>query len=209
MRLRDLRALTSSDRAPCHRIGYGCCLPADARARAQNVGGTGFSSRRRPGWLHQLRKANPGTEFMAVNDRAVCRYMKMITAEKLLRSLREEVVQSTFLPRSRYVRGPPSSAWSRSDSRRLVANGPPSSKRSAPSSPTRRAGSVLGLSHRRRHRRVGRRRSWLAHSLAGRVCGSPLSPKDSCVKAVRRGPRAGSRALWTPMTHPRSISTTP
>jgi len=45
------------------------------------------------GMLHQLRKANPGTEFMAVNDRAVCRYMKMITAEKLLRSLREEVVQ--------------------------------------------------------------------------------------------------------------------
>ncbi len=31
------------------------------------------------GMLHQLRKAAPGTDFRAVNDRASCRYMKMIT----------------------------------------------------------------------------------------------------------------------------------
>jgi len=41
------------------------------------------------GMLHQLRRANPGTTFDAVSDRAVCSYMKMITAEKLLRCLRE------------------------------------------------------------------------------------------------------------------------
>ena len=41
------------------------------------------------GMLHQLRRANPGTVFDAVSDRAVCPYMKMITPEKLLRSLRE------------------------------------------------------------------------------------------------------------------------
>jgi quinolinate synthase len=41
------------------------------------------------GMLHQLRRANPGTRFDAVSERAVCPYMKMITAEKLLRTLRE------------------------------------------------------------------------------------------------------------------------
>ena len=39
--------------------------------------------------LHQLRQAAPEIDFRAVNDRASCKYMKMITPEKLLRSLRE------------------------------------------------------------------------------------------------------------------------
>jgi quinolinate synthase len=41
------------------------------------------------GMLHQLRKANPLVIFEPVNRAAVCKYMKMITPEKLLRSLRE------------------------------------------------------------------------------------------------------------------------
>jgi quinolinate synthase len=41
------------------------------------------------GMLHQLRKAAPGIDFRAVNDRASCRYMKMITPAALLRALRE------------------------------------------------------------------------------------------------------------------------
>ncbi|MCY7340507.1 MAG: quinolinate synthase NadA [Pseudonocardia sp.] len=41
------------------------------------------------GMLHQLRKAAPHVDFRAVNDRASCHYMKMITPEKLLRALRE------------------------------------------------------------------------------------------------------------------------
>jgi len=41
------------------------------------------------GMLHQLSKANPRTEFRPVNRAAVCKYMKMITPEKLLASLRE------------------------------------------------------------------------------------------------------------------------
>jgi quinolinate synthase len=41
------------------------------------------------GMLHQLRRANPGTSFDAVSEHAICPYMKMITPEKLLRSLRE------------------------------------------------------------------------------------------------------------------------
>ncbi|SNR46400.1 quinolinate synthetase [Haloechinothrix alba] len=41
------------------------------------------------GMLHQLRKAAPEIDFQAVNDRASCRYMKMITPAALLRALRE------------------------------------------------------------------------------------------------------------------------
>ena len=41
------------------------------------------------GMLHQLRAANPRTRFLPMNAQASCRYMKMITPAKLLRSLRE------------------------------------------------------------------------------------------------------------------------
>jgi quinolinate synthase len=40
------------------------------------------------GMLHQLRRAAPEVDFRAVNDRASCRYMKMITPAALLRCLR-------------------------------------------------------------------------------------------------------------------------
>ena len=41
------------------------------------------------GMLHQLRRAAPEVDFRAVNDRASCRYMKMITPAALLRCLVE------------------------------------------------------------------------------------------------------------------------
>ena len=41
------------------------------------------------GMLHQLRRAAPDIDFRAVNDRASCRYMKMITPAALLRCLIE------------------------------------------------------------------------------------------------------------------------
>jgi quinolinate synthase len=41
------------------------------------------------GMLHQLHQVNDVTEFEPVNRAAVCKYMKMITPAKLLRSLRE------------------------------------------------------------------------------------------------------------------------
>ncbi len=41
------------------------------------------------GMLHGLREAAPDTEFIAANERAVCRYMKMITLRKLRNSLRD------------------------------------------------------------------------------------------------------------------------
>ncbi|SPM27329.1 quinolinate synthase NadA [Mycobacterium terramassiliense] len=41
------------------------------------------------GMLHQLRRAAPQVDFRAVNDRASCKYMKMITPAALLRCLVE------------------------------------------------------------------------------------------------------------------------
>jgi quinolinate synthase len=51
------------------------------------------------GMLHQLRAAKTGVDFLPVNDRASCRYMKMITPAKLLRSLREGVDEVTVDPK--------------------------------------------------------------------------------------------------------------
>jgi quinolinate synthase len=41
------------------------------------------------GMLHQLRRVNSRTEFLPMNPKASCRYMKMTTPELLLRALRE------------------------------------------------------------------------------------------------------------------------
>ena len=41
------------------------------------------------GILHRLRKEAPDKRFYAMSERAVCRYMKMITLEKLRDSLRD------------------------------------------------------------------------------------------------------------------------
>jgi quinolinate synthase len=43
------------------------------------------------GMLHPLRAAAPDTEFIAANEAAVCRYMKMITLPKLRDALRDGV----------------------------------------------------------------------------------------------------------------------
>jgi quinolinate synthase len=40
------------------------------------------------GMLHQLRRANSETDFQPVNPKASCRFMKMITPEKLINALR-------------------------------------------------------------------------------------------------------------------------
>jgi len=50
------------------------------------------------GMLHQLTKANPLTIFQPVNRAAVCKYMKMITADKLLRSLQTMTDEVTIDP---------------------------------------------------------------------------------------------------------------
>jgi quinolinate synthase len=50
------------------------------------------------GMLHQLRRANPAVSWEPANEHAVCRYMKMITLEKLARCLRELVDEVTVEP---------------------------------------------------------------------------------------------------------------
>ncbi len=45
------------------------------------------------GMLYALQKENPDKKFYAANENAVCEFMKMITLEKVLHSLREEVFE--------------------------------------------------------------------------------------------------------------------
>ena len=50
------------------------------------------------GILHRLRQQNPQKSFFPVSEANVCRFMKMITLEKLYRSLRDDVFQVTVEP---------------------------------------------------------------------------------------------------------------
>ena len=45
------------------------------------------------GILHRMRKETPNKTFIPANPEAICRYMKMITLEKVLRSLKEDVYE--------------------------------------------------------------------------------------------------------------------
>src|SRR5437762_13172501 len=79
-------------------------LPAD-RTKILSTGGMVRESKDSPatrflvatetGILHQLRKGNPGATFEAINENAVCQYMKRITPPKLIRSLREGAIEVT------------------------------------------------------------------------------------------------------------------
>jgi quinolinate synthase len=70
------------------------------------------------GMLHQLRNANPSTEFEAVNSRAECHYMKMIDADKLLNALRFGTTEITV--------DADTSARARRSVERMIAIGSPS-----------------------------------------------------------------------------------
>jgi quinolinate synthase len=50
------------------------------------------------GILHRLEKDAPGKQFLPVNDKAVCRYMKMITLEKTRDALRDWKYEVTVDP---------------------------------------------------------------------------------------------------------------
>src|SRR5437867_2006730 len=50
------------------------------------------------GIIHRLNKEAPGKRFEAVSERAICKYMKMITLEKLHASLREWKHEVTVEP---------------------------------------------------------------------------------------------------------------
>jgi quinolinate synthase len=61
-----------------------------ARAHKEAAGGTAIVATE-TGMLHPLRQAAPGVDFVAANEAAHCRYMKMITLPKLRDSLRDDV----------------------------------------------------------------------------------------------------------------------
>ena len=70
------------------------------------------------GILHRLNKEAPGKRFEAVSEKAICKYMKMITLEKLRDSLRDWKHEVTVEPEIAQRAAARSSGWSRSASRR-------------------------------------------------------------------------------------------
>jgi quinolinate synthase len=50
------------------------------------------------GVLHRMRKANPTKTFLPIAESIACRYMKMISLDKVLRSLQELVEPVTVAP---------------------------------------------------------------------------------------------------------------
>ncbi len=62
-----------------------------ARDLAQRPAGATAIVATETGMLHPLRQAAPGVEFIAANEAAHCRYMKMITLPKLRDALRDDV----------------------------------------------------------------------------------------------------------------------
>ena len=86
VRLRDQRAVPGRPTAQLpDRARPRSCPPAGWSTQARRTTAKQVLVATEIGMLHQLRKANPVTDFQPVNPRAACQYMKMITPEKLLR----------------------------------------------------------------------------------------------------------------------------
>ncbi len=58
--------------------------------RAKSSSSKTFVVATETGILYRMRKQNPEKEFVAMSDSAVCKYMKMITLDKVYASLKEE-----------------------------------------------------------------------------------------------------------------------
>ncbi len=131
------------------------------------------------GMLHQLTNANPRVLFEPVNRAAVCKYMKMITPAKLLRSLRDGV-DEVDVPADIAERA-------RASVERMIAIGTPSRARSSDrpgderqsSRDARRASTDLAPRGRRRRRRIG----------GGRPCRRPGgTPRAQCLDRDQGNP---------------------
>lgn len=57
---------------------------------AKNSNSKQFVVATETGILYRMRRQNPGKEFLPVSEDAVCKYMKMITLDKVYASLKEE-----------------------------------------------------------------------------------------------------------------------
>lgn len=65
---------------------------------ARESGASEFVVATETGILHTLQKQNPGKRFHAVAESMLCRFMKMITLDKLYRSLRDDVYEVSVPP---------------------------------------------------------------------------------------------------------------
>jgi quinolinate synthase len=81
------------DPAGVHMLSTGGML---GYARAHDAGTAIVATE--TGMLHPLRQASPGTDFIAANEAAHCRYMKMITLPKLRDALRDGVYEVKVAP---------------------------------------------------------------------------------------------------------------
>jgi quinolinate synthase len=81
--------LASSGAIPTPRVHM--LGTAGMQRRARETAATEIVVATETGLLYRLRNENPGIDFIAANPEASCRYMKMITPEKLERSLTEMV----------------------------------------------------------------------------------------------------------------------
>jgi quinolinate synthase len=110
-------------------------LPAD-RTKVLSTGGMVSEAEASPhrrflvatetGILHQLRRARPDKEFVPIDAKAECKYMKMITPENLLTSLRDGIFE---------IDVPPAIAErARASVERMVAIGP-TAGRTVPAGP--------------------------------------------------------------------------
>ncbi|MDQ2759652.1 MAG: quinolinate synthase NadA [Actinomycetota bacterium] len=79
------------ERAAGAGVGAGGTGGVAAGGGAGGAGGRSAIVATETGMLHPLRSAAPGVEFVAANEAAHCRYMKMITLPKLRDSLRDSV----------------------------------------------------------------------------------------------------------------------
>ncbi len=68
-------------------------LSTSGMTKRAREGGNEFIVATEVGMLHRLCKDNPGKKFFPADEGAVCEYMKMITLEKVLRSLKEEIYE--------------------------------------------------------------------------------------------------------------------
>ncbi|MFQ5969941.1 MAG: quinolinate synthase NadA [Nitrososphaerales archaeon] len=61
--------------------------------RARSSSANKFVIATETGILHRMKKENPNKEFMPISENAICKYMKMITLEKVHRSLTDMVYE--------------------------------------------------------------------------------------------------------------------
>ena len=154
--------------------------------------------------LHPLQMAAPDVDFVAANEAASCRFMKMITLPKLRDALRDgRAAWSRCRTRSPSARGCRSSGWSRSrPQRRTSTRTSPALERARIA--RRESGSTCDLARRRRRPRSS---AFEPVDLVGHdeldVARAAVGVEAAAARAARRARRpadefASTRSALTP-----------